>query len=104
MQNIVAFGQKSVAVAASQASTITTIAPLSQRQTEVVFWLAQGKTVADVAVILGRSEKTVECHLTHAMQKLQICTRAELTYEAIRLGIVPCPCRPCSVDHLEVAA
>lgn len=104
MQNIVAFGHKGVAAAASQASTPATMNHLSQRETEVIYWLAQGKTVADVAVILNRAPKTVECHLTHAMQKLQICNRAELTYEAIRLSIVPCPCRECSAHRLEVAA
>jgi LuxR family quorum sensing-dependent transcriptional regulator len=78
--------------------------PLSPREVEIVTWLAQGKQVQDVATILSISAHTSATHLANAMRKLGICNRAELTYEAIRLGIVPCPCRECAADRLEVAA
>lgn len=77
--------------------------PLSPREIEVVTWLAQGKQVQDAATILGISFHTATTHLTNAMRKLGICNRAELTYEAIRRGYVPCPC-PAHAGCLGLAA
>jgi LuxR family transcriptional regulator of spore coat protein len=70
----------------------TTKGSLTSREREVVGWLAQGKTVADAALILGISTKTAECHSTNAARKLGTENRAELVVAAIREGLVPCPC------------
>ena len=48
---------------------------LTPREAEVLLWVAQGKTNADVATILGMSEKTVKIHLGHIFEKLSVETR-----------------------------
>jgi DNA-binding CsgD family transcriptional regulator len=49
---------------------------LSQRESEVVLWLARGKTNAEVAIILGISKRTVEKHLEKIFDKLGVDSRA----------------------------
>lgn len=48
---------------------------LTPREAEVLLWVAQGKANADVATILGMSEKTVKIHLGHIFEKLNVETR-----------------------------
>jgi DNA-binding NarL/FixJ family response regulator len=48
---------------------------LTAREAEVLLWVAQGKANADVATILGMSEKTVKIHLGHVFDKLNVETR-----------------------------
>ena len=48
---------------------------LTPRESEVLIWVAQGKTNADVGTILGLSEKTVKVHLGHVFAKLGVETR-----------------------------
>jgi DNA-binding NarL/FixJ family response regulator len=48
---------------------------LTVREAEVLLWVAQGKANADVATILGMSEKTVKIHLGHIFEKLNVETR-----------------------------
>ncbi len=51
-------------------------AALTPRETEVVTWLARGKTNRDIAEILGMSHRTVNKHLEHIFEKLGVETRA----------------------------
>ena len=48
---------------------------LTPRESEVLAWVAKGKTNADVGVILGLSDRTVQKHLEHIYQKLGVETR-----------------------------
>lgn len=48
---------------------------LTAREAEVLLWVSQGKANADVATILGMSEKTVKIHLGHIFEKLNVETR-----------------------------
>ncbi len=48
---------------------------LTVREAEVLLWVSQGKANADVATILGMSEKTVKIHLGHIFEKLNVETR-----------------------------
>jgi DNA-binding response OmpR family regulator len=52
------------------------IASLTPRETEVLSWLAKGKTNRDIADILGMSHRTVNKHLEHIFEKLGVETRA----------------------------
>jgi DNA-binding NarL/FixJ family response regulator len=52
------------------------IAALTPRETEVLSWIAKGKTNRDVAEILGMSPRTVNKHLEHVFEKLGVETRA----------------------------
>ena len=53
-----------------------TTAALTPRETEVLSWVAKGKTNRDVADILGMSPRTVNKHLEHVFEKLGVETRA----------------------------
>ena len=58
------------------ASSRLTHAALTPRETEVLSWLAKGKTNRDIADILGMSPRTVNKHLEHIFEKLGVETRA----------------------------
>jgi DNA-binding response OmpR family regulator/DNA-binding CsgD family transcriptional regulator len=58
---------------------------LTPRETEVLSWLAKGKTNRDIADILGMSHRTVNKHLEHVFEKLGVETRAAATAIASRL-------------------
>lgn len=51
-------------------------AMLTPRETEVLSWIAKGKTNRDVGEILGMSPRTVNKHLEHVFEKLGVETRA----------------------------
>jgi len=51
---------------------------LSPREREMVRWVKQGKTNADIASISGVSENTVKHHLTSIFNKLAVESRAQL--------------------------
>lgn len=52
------------------------LAALTPRETEVLSWLAKGKTNRDIGEILGMSPRTVNKHLEHVFEKLGVETRA----------------------------
>src|SRR5262245_35662012 len=62
---------------------------LSQREREVLAYVALGFTVKRTADMLGLSPKTIESHRTRLMAKLEIHDRVMLTHYALHLGIVP---------------
>jgi PAS domain S-box-containing protein len=60
--------------------------PLSPREREVLSLLAEGRTSAEVGVLLGVSEETVQTHVRRAMTKLEARSRTQAVASAIRLG------------------
>ena len=61
---------------------------LTPRESEVLAWVAKGKTNADVGAILQMSDRTVQKHLAHIYQKLGVETRTTATVRALKvLGI-----------------
>jgi DNA-binding CsgD family transcriptional regulator len=62
--------------------------PLSDRERECLFWVAEGKTSEEVGVILGVSGSTANSYLTNAMQKLGARNRALAIATAIRQGLI----------------
>ena len=59
-----------------EASSRLADAALTPRETEVLSWLAKGKTNRDIAEILGMSPRTVNKHLEHIFEKLGVETRS----------------------------
>ncbi|RCN57137.1 hypothetical protein C4900_08360 [Acidiferrobacter thiooxydans] len=57
---------------------------LSDREAEVLVWVAYGKTNADIADILGMSPRTVNKHLEHIFLKMGVETRGAATALALR--------------------
>ncbi len=58
---------------------------LTPREAEVLLWVTQGKANADVATILGVSEKTVKIHLGHVFEKLNVETRTAAALCAVEI-------------------
>ena len=56
---------------------------LTPRETDVLNWLAKGKTNRDIAEILGMSPRTVNKHLEHIFIKLGVETRSAAVGMAI---------------------
>lgn len=60
------------------------VGKLSEREREVVKWVAAGKTAWEISEILSVSENTIEKHLRQARNKLDVVNSAQLVAEAIR--------------------
>ena len=58
---------------------------LTERESEVLLWVAQGKSNGDVATILGMSEKTVKQHLGSVFQKIGVEGRTAATLRAVEV-------------------
>lgn len=51
--------------------------PLTDRELEVLNWVREGKTNAEIAAILGLSPLTVKNHVRKILQKLKVSNRAQ---------------------------
>lgn len=58
---------------------------LTDRESEVLLWVSQGKTDAEIGTILGLSPKTVSKHLERIYQKLGVETRTAAAMRALTL-------------------
>ena len=56
---------------------------LTPREAEVLFWLSEGKTNAEIGIILDSSRRTVEKHVEHILDKLGVENRAAATRLAL---------------------
>jgi DNA-binding NarL/FixJ family response regulator len=61
---------------------------LSTRESEVLFWVKEGKSNWEIAVILVISERTVKFHIRSIMQKLNAVNRSHALAIAIKRGII----------------
>jgi DNA-binding NarL/FixJ family response regulator len=61
---------------------------LSDREFEVLRLIASGKTVTEIAQTLALSDKTISTYRARILEKMDMKTNAELTYYAIRNGLV----------------
>jgi len=58
---------------------------LTPRVAETLLWLAQGKTNADIATILGNSESTVKKHVLEIFERLAVETRGAAALRALEV-------------------
>ena len=67
---------------------------MSDRQREYIVLVCRPvePTPAQIAEHMGITEKTVETHRAKVYKKLDVHSRMELLFAAVRLGIVACPC------------
>jgi two-component system, NarL family, invasion response regulator UvrY len=61
---------------------------LSDREFEVMRLIASGKTVGEIAEMLGLSDKTISTYRTRILEKMGMKTNAELTHYAIQNKLV----------------
>ena len=57
---------------------------LTQRESEVLLWIARGKSNRDIGDILGLSPRTVNKHLEQVYAKLGVENRASAAIKAIQ--------------------
>ncbi len=58
---------------------------LTERENEILAWLSQGKTNADIALALSISPRTVKKHLEHIYDKLQVHRRGAAVARSLHL-------------------
>jgi len=63
-------------------------APLTSREVEVLWWLAQGCTYARVAERLGMSVHTVTTHIKNIYRKLDVHCAAAAVRRGIELQVL----------------
>ena len=62
--------------------------PLSKRELECLCWIRDGKTNAELAELLGVSERTVEFHTANIFRKLGVRSRVEAVVVGLQSGII----------------
>lgn len=67
---------------------------LTDREAEVLLWVAQGKANGDIATILGTAENTVKKHLQNLFEKLGVDNRNAATLRALEVLSSPAGSRP----------
>lgn len=50
---------------------------LSLRQLEILQWVTQGKSKADIAIIIGASKQAVDYHISEILKKLEVVSKAQ---------------------------
>ncbi|MEV4346805.1 response regulator transcription factor [Actinoplanes sp. NPDC049596] len=69
---------------------------LSKREEQVLWILAEGKSVAGIAKQLHVSESTAKTHISKLYEKLGAANRAQALMTALRLGLLEAPDAPSS--------
>lgn len=66
----------------------TYVPRLTRRQIQVLRGVARGMTNRQIAEILGIAHTTVKWHLAGVMAKFDVANRTELSYVAVKRGLV----------------
>lgn len=61
---------------------------LTDREGEALGWVARGKSSADIATILGVSERTVNFHIDNVIRKSGVATRVQAAVKCALLGLI----------------
>ena len=56
---------------------------ISEREAEVLYWIAQGKKNSEIAIVLGISPRTVEKHVQKIYRALRVESRTQATIRAV---------------------
>ena len=64
-------------------------ADLTEREAEVLGWLARGLTTKEIGQRLGITPKTADHHIQHVYAKIGVRTRAAATVFAMQHDLVP---------------
>lgn len=62
---------------------------LTPRQAQVLYWIAQGKTNAEIGIILGASHHTIHQHVSAILEKLGVENRAAAMLQALEVLGLP---------------
>ncbi len=61
---------------------------LSERELQVFLRLARGETIGHMAISMSLSVKTVSTYRTRVMEKMKLDSNSELTYYALKNGLI----------------
>jgi DNA-binding NarL/FixJ family response regulator len=61
---------------------------LSERETQILGYVAKGFSFADICKLLDITANTVKTHVNRIYRKLAVNSRGQAVYEASRLGLV----------------
>jgi DNA-binding NarL/FixJ family response regulator len=74
--------------AVRRTQSVRTQSLLSDREVEVLRWLAKGQTTSQIAGGLYISENTVKTHIRHILEKMEVSNRAEAVARAAQMGLI----------------
>lgn len=61
---------------------------LTEKQRDVLLWMAEGKTAWETGQILGITQRGVTAHLTAIFQKLDVRSKAQAVSKAMGMGLI----------------
>ena len=61
---------------------------LTDRESEIMRWTADGKTAADISIILSVAERTVNFHISNVLEKFNVSNKIAASVQAVLLGII----------------
>jgi DNA-binding NarL/FixJ family response regulator len=64
------------------------VRPLTEREIEILRFIAKGLSNGEAASVLGVSRATVRTHLEHIYDKLEVTNRVEAVTEGLRIGLI----------------
>lgn len=73
---------------AQRLAAFTPRVELTDRELEVLTYMAKGLSNKEIAAVLGRAEPTVKVHVLHILQKLDVADRTEAVTVALQRGII----------------
>jgi len=85
---LIAIIRHRLSAASERSGSQSTGLRLTDRESQVLTWVARGKSSADIATILTISERTVNFHLDNAMRKAGVATRVQAAVKCAMLGLI----------------
>ena len=76
---------------ANRLAEFTPRVELTDRELEVLTYMAKGLSNKEIAAVLHRAEPTIKVHVLHILQKLDAADRTEAVTVAIQRGIIHLP-------------
>lgn len=76
---------------ASRLAAYTPRIDLTDREVEVLMYMARGLTNKEIGALLGRTEGTIKVHVLHILQKLEASDRTEAVTLGLQRGIIHLP-------------
>ncbi|MBZ0092693.1 MAG: LuxR family transcriptional regulator [Sulfuricellaceae bacterium] len=70
------------------APAVNSVAPLTEREKECLYWVGAGKNTAEIAQVLHVSEHTVVYHIRNTLHKFGVRSRLQAVLRAAALGVI----------------
>ncbi len=62
---------------------------LTAKESEVIKWVAEGKSYWETGIIMGISERTIKFHMKNICQKLDVTNKSQAVARCLSLGMMP---------------